>query len=165
MWEPLLTVFLLPHWLCLSLSDQTINWKLQPWILKEHYNFSYLWKFGPDTSKYIVSENFSLKNLKLKILQGMFRFIKAFCQPPILVNFGCCCLQRAENYTNCSKWPFSPSTVDLNIIVLTVTSSLSHLYVSGKKQLSSESTCLQFWIMCVVHLPLLWLAMSYKHKM
>ena len=75
---------------------------------------------------------------KLKILQGMFRLIKAFCQPPISANFGCCyCIsfdiacKELKITIIVQNDLFFPQL--LTLIVLTVTSSLGYLYVSGKK--------------------------------
>ena len=83
----------------------------------------------------------------------MFRLIKAFCQPPISANFGCCyCISfdiacKELKITKIVQNDlFSPQL--LTLVVLTVTSSLGYLYVSGKKQLSRESTCLQFCYVC-----------------
>ena len=65
----------------------------------------------------------------------MFRLIKAFCQPPISANFGGCYYISFD--IACKELKivqndlFFPQL--LTLVVLTVTSSLGYLYVSGKK--------------------------------
>ena len=68
----------------------------------------------------------------------MFRLIKAFCQPPISANFGCCyCISfdvacKELKITKIVQNDLFPPQL-LTLIVLTVTSSLGYSYVSGEK--------------------------------
>ena len=82
-----------------SLSDEA--YKIKFWILKEHNNFSYLWKFESDIPNGL-SEKFSLKNPQT--LQRMYELINV-SPPSKFAVFNCYWLQRAETCTNCRKSP------------------------------------------------------------
>ena len=98
---------------------------------------------------------------KLKILQGMFRLIKAFCQPPISANFGCCyCISfdiacKELKITKIVQNDlFSPQ--QLTLIVLTGTSSfIGYLYVSGKNSSLERVRVYRFGYVCCARAILL----------
>ena len=78
-----------------------IQWNL--WKLKEHNNFSYIWKFEPDVPNSFGEIFFE----KPPNLQKMFELISVL-PPSNFAVFDCSCflcywLQRAETFTNCSN--------------------------------------------------------------
>ena len=78
-----------------------IKWNL--WKLKEHNNFSYIWKFEPDVPNSFGEIVFE----KPPNLQKMFELISVLPLSSSAV-FDCSCflcywLQRAETFSNCSN--------------------------------------------------------------
>ena len=83
---------------CVSFSDQAIEISL--WILKEHNNFSYLWKFELDRPNSFAEIMFE----KLETIHLTMYGSWTLRHPAIGCYLLCDCLQRAENCTNCLNY-------------------------------------------------------------